>query len=145
MALPDLPEIFPGAVDRLMTYDWPGNVRELENIIEREIIANQGNPITFDHLQGPPTPPLAAAPAKCGPLKLEEVIMDHITTVLRMTKGQVEGAGGAAEILDVNPRTLQSRMKKNGHTLWAKGQGHLWLKCSAHYDYFFNRHFASVL
>ncbi len=122
MALPDLPEIFPGAVDRLMSYDWPGNVRELENVIEREIIVNQGTPITFDQLQGS-SPPHAGVPAKGGALQLEEVIKDHIIAVLKMTKGRVEGAGGAAELLGVNPRTLQSRMKKLGIPFGRKAKG----------------------
>ena len=38
----------------------------------------------------------------------------HITTVLKRTKGKVEGPGSAAEIFKVNPRTLQYRMKKLG-------------------------------
>lgn len=43
----------PGAMDLLMEYDWPGNVRELENIIERALILNQGEPLTFSNLLKP--------------------------------------------------------------------------------------------
>ena len=113
MALPDLPRIQPGAVDRLMRYAWPGNVRELENVIEREIIVNKGRPITFEHIGGPPPQPAAPEDVP-GARELDAVIKAHITAVLRTTKGKVEGPGGAAEILGVNPRTLQSRMKKLG-------------------------------
>lgn len=122
MALPDLPEIYPGAVDRLMNYDWPGNVRELENVIEREIIVNQGNPIVFDQLHSPATS-RSVTPAKGDALDLDEVIKDHIIGVLQMTRGQVEGQGGAAELLGVNPRTPQSRMKKLGIPFGRKAKG----------------------
>jgi len=35
-----------------------------------------------------------------------------ILTVLKTTEGVIEGAGGAAKILGLNPNTLRSRMKK---------------------------------
>jgi transcriptional regulator with GAF, ATPase, and Fis domain len=56
-------------------------------------------------------------------LNLDEVIKDHIIADLKMTKGQVEGSGGAAELLDVSPRTLQSRMKKLGIPFGRKAKG----------------------
>lgn len=37
---------------------------------------------------------------------------EHIRRVLRMTKGKIYGPGGAAELLDINPNTLRSRMRK---------------------------------
>jgi transcriptional regulator with GAF, ATPase, and Fis domain len=113
MALPDLPKIYPGAVDRLMKYDWPGNVRELENVIEREIIVNKGRPITFDYIGDAPSLEAPATPPRTA-LNLDQVIVEHVTHVLKMTGGKVEGPGGAAELLGMNPRTLQSRMKKMG-------------------------------
>ena len=38
----------------------------------------------------------------------------HIESVLAHTGGVVEGADGAARILDMHPNTLRSRMKKLG-------------------------------
>ncbi|MCG6538137.1 MAG: sigma 54-interacting transcriptional regulator, partial [Syntrophales bacterium LBB04] len=46
------PDPSPGAIDRLMAYHWPGNVRELENVVERELILNKGEPLTFRILAG---------------------------------------------------------------------------------------------
>jgi transcriptional regulator with GAF, ATPase, and Fis domain len=34
--------------------------------------------------------------------------------VLKVTQNQIKGPGGAAELLDLNPSTLYSRMKKLG-------------------------------
>jgi transcriptional regulator with GAF, ATPase, and Fis domain len=39
---------------------------------------------------------------------------DHILTVLESCNWKISGKGGAAEILDINVNTLNSRMKKLG-------------------------------
>jgi hypothetical protein len=41
---------------------------------------------------------------------------DHIERALIATDGQIEGRGGAAELLDINPHTLRARMRKLGPT-----------------------------
>jgi transcriptional regulator with GAF, ATPase, and Fis domain len=38
----------------------------------------------------------------------------HIEAVLKQTKGVIEGPEGAARILNLNPNTLRSRMRKLG-------------------------------
>jgi len=38
----------------------------------------------------------------------------HIERALVLARGQIEGKGGAAELLDINPHTLRARMKKLG-------------------------------
>jgi transcriptional regulator with GAF, ATPase, and Fis domain len=38
----------------------------------------------------------------------------HIQDALDKTHGRIEGKGGAADLLDINPHTLRSRMKKLG-------------------------------
>ncbi|MCP4120093.1 MAG: AAA domain-containing protein [Desulfobacteraceae bacterium] len=45
---------------------------------------------------------------------LDELTFQHIQRVLNLTKGKIKGPGGAAELLDVNPYTLRSRMDKLG-------------------------------
>ncbi|MFC7666720.1 helix-turn-helix domain-containing protein [Hymenobacter humi] len=50
-----------------------------------------------------------------GPLKtLREQERDHILAALHRTGGRVSGAQGAALLLDINPKTLEARMKKLG-------------------------------
>ncbi len=125
MGLAELPRTAPGALDRLSAYDWPGNVRELENIVEREIILSRDGTLHFAHVSpGPaglegtaasaamPLPPSGAAPPEN--MNLDAAMVRHIEKALRMASGRVEGPLGAAAILGVNPRTLQSRMKKLG-------------------------------
>jgi len=45
---------------------------------------------------------------------LEEVEKRRIIEALKTTRGRVSGKDGAAEILGINPKTLESRMQKLG-------------------------------
>jgi transcriptional regulator with GAF, ATPase, and Fis domain len=47
-------------------------------------------------------------------LTLNEVQARHIRRVLEKTGGRVEGKGGAADWLNINPGTLRHRMRKLG-------------------------------
>jgi transcriptional regulator with GAF, ATPase, and Fis domain len=95
---------------KLFSYDWPGNVRELENIIERGTILSPGPIFRVPaELLGP----LQEEEEKSG-LTMKENERRHILTVLKKTGWRLRGSGGAAEILDLPPSTLASRMKKLG-------------------------------
>ena len=112
------PSIAPGTLLRLVEYDWPGNVRELENMVERELIRHHGGPLTFDAILQRGEEKAVAATASNArphlPLKLEDAMAAHIVEVLKLAKGKIHGAGGAAELLDVNPNTLRWRLDKLG-------------------------------
>ncbi len=107
------------AMERLQAYPWPGNVRELENVIERAVILSAGE--TLD-LAGEPLAKAEArgrtseAPARAREdvRPLEQVERDHILATLKQTRWRVEGPSGAARLLNLNPNTLRSRMKKLG-------------------------------
>jgi transcriptional regulator with GAF, ATPase, and Fis domain len=103
-----LDKISPPEMEKLMSYDWPGNVRELENVIERGVILSNG---PFYRV-----PELASRHSLSHDthMSLRENELNHILEVLRATGGKVTGQGGAAEILDIHPNTLFSRMKKLG-------------------------------
>jgi len=45
---------------------------------------------------------------------LEDAIKVHIQRALQLCEGQIHGQGGAAELLNINPNTLRSRMRKLG-------------------------------
>ena len=116
--LPAVPELDPGAVNRLMNYHWPGNVRELENVVEREMILTQEGPLKFLNLSGPaagegPAHHSARLPV-VEALRLDDVSARHIERILTATDGIVHGPRGAAALLGINPSTLRSRMKKLG-------------------------------
>jgi DNA-binding NtrC family response regulator len=106
----------PGVIARLGAYDWPGNVRELENVIERLVILSSG-----DELEEPagllPAARVRPAPeSRAGgvPGTLEEIERRHLLEVLEQTRWRIDGSRGAARILNLNPSTLRSRMKKLG-------------------------------
>ena len=45
---------------------------------------------------------------------LQEIEMEQITRTLEHTDWRIEGPKGAAKILNMNPSTLRSRMRKLG-------------------------------
>jgi formate hydrogenlyase transcriptional activator len=98
------------AMERLVRHDWPGNIRELENIIQRSIIASHGPKF---HLA-----PLETVQPQAGQTNIFSTLAEnercHILEALERSGWKVHGAGGAADILKINPSTLSSRMKKLG-------------------------------
>jgi transcriptional regulator with GAF, ATPase, and Fis domain len=97
-------------MQKLQDYAWPGNVRELENVIERAVLNSTGPKLCLaDDLAGP-APNQSPASLKT----LQETEKDYILRVLQLTNWRIDGARGAALILDMNPSTLRSRMRKLG-------------------------------
>ena len=47
-------------------------------------------------------------------MPLDEAMASYIRSVITKTEGKIAGPGGAAELLEINPGTLRSRMKKLG-------------------------------
>ena len=95
-------------VKQLQSYSWPGNVRELENIIERAVIISTGSSLTVEPLHKPDFEESTQL------LPLTEYERRYIIKVLEKTYWRVDGAEGAARILDMHPETLRSRMRKLG-------------------------------
>jgi len=116
MKLSRQPRLAAGFINRLLDYDWPGNVRELENVVERALILNRGETLTFvDSIIPKKSGPTTPAPGDVeASFNLDAVMSAHITKVLRSTNGRVHGPDGAAHLLGVNPSTLRKRMSKLG-------------------------------
>ena len=114
--LTSLPTLVPGAIERLMAYNWPGNVRELENAVERELILSRGEPLAFNDMNCPKTESAGNTNGHLmnESLNLDQAMKAHIEKALNLAGGKVEGKGGGAELLSINPRTLRHRMKKLG-------------------------------
>lgn len=91
----------------LQQYAWPGNIRELRNVIEHAMIVSSGKLLRIE-------PPVLGDGPGNPPITLDESVAKHIRQVLERTRWRIKGPGGAAEILDVNPATLRSKMKKLG-------------------------------
>ena len=110
---------------KLRNYRWPGNIRELRNVIERAVIITQGPSLTLiDDLN------LQALDMdQPGQVVRHEIFADSLPSVvetleqteynviirtLKNVHWKLEGPGGAAELLNLNPSTLRSKMRKLG-------------------------------
>ena len=124
MGLVEIPVLSQGAIDRLMQYDWPGNVRELQNAVERAIILSQGMPLTFDEIGTVVSKPLAVShQIEASSFGFEEAMVNHIRRALEATGGRVGGEKGAARLLNMNPSTLRTKMRRLGIPFGRKAQG----------------------
>ncbi|MDR7128120.1 DNA-binding NtrC family response regulator [Algoriphagus sp. 4150] len=100
-------------LQKLMDYSWPGNIRELENTIQRNVILARGPVI--DSMNIVTSKKMVGSTNSTKKIKtLIEMERDHILSVLESSHWKVSGKGGAAEMLDINVNTLNSRMKKLG-------------------------------
>jgi two-component system response regulator HydG len=99
----------------LLTYSWPGNVRELENCIERAVTMAKGSELSVEDL---PSKILRSEPAldatspgvePASILPLEALEHRHVLKALELANGNKTIA---AEMLGINRRTLQRRLKK---------------------------------
>jgi len=116
MGLVEVPSLAPGAIDKLMGYSWPGNIRELQNAVERALILKKGNLIVFDGLGEAAGRAMPIMHPKGDPdiNGLNQVISRYILQTLEATGGRVGGEKGAAKLLNMNPSTLRTKMKKLG-------------------------------
>jgi len=118
-----LPPLIPSVddIDLLLTYHWPGNIRELAAVIDRAALLGNGRHLEVkkalgvnEDTVGPwnsVRPPVAPRP-RGRIASLDAVVRNHIEQALEATLGRVEGPRGAARLLEVNPHTLRSRMRK---------------------------------
>jgi formate hydrogenlyase transcriptional activator len=119
-------------MERLVAYPWPGNVRELENVIERAVILSPGSdlevaaealPASLEQADDSDQTRQAheqrqvrasGRSPKDSPLSLEQIDRTHIVEVLQRTGWKIDGADGAARLLELHPSTLRSRIKRLG-------------------------------
>ena len=115
------------ALAELGTYAWPGNIRELENVMEQAVILADGRqPLALGRpllspwaatLDTPsPIPETSPEPRTLAEVKQrqEQAERDNILAVLKRANGKIRGKGGAAELLEIKPTTLEYRMDKLG-------------------------------
>ncbi|MCS6805360.1 MAG: sigma-54 dependent transcriptional regulator [Acidobacteriota bacterium] len=99
----------------LSRYDWPGNVRELENAVERAIALNSSGVLTPEDFpeeirRGQPSalPPPVSVDSF---VTLAEKEKEYILEVLEATN---HNASRAAEILNIDRRTLYRILERHG-------------------------------
>jgi PAS domain S-box-containing protein len=114
--------ISKGSMMTLQSYPWPGNIRELENVIERAVIVSNSKNIEIDLPVNVDTEKTNAH-ITTQSVNNKLIMTDNerqqrdrqiIIEALKNTGGKVFGPGGAAELLDVKPTTLASRIKRLG-------------------------------
>lgn len=118
--------ISPVMMQELESWHWPGNIRELENVIEQAVILNEGHALltlrrplqaTAFHALSDNLSVQAVSQAQSlsDIRKLQDdAERAYILTVLRKVNGRIRGEGGAAQLLNLKPTTLESRMQKLG-------------------------------
>jgi DNA-binding NtrC family response regulator len=101
----------------LNSYNWPGNIRELENILEQSVILNDGK--SKLELKRGLTVMATELAGKVDINTLEDVKhiqreteRGYIISILKKAKGRIRGVNGAAELLNLKPSTLESKMAK---------------------------------
>ena len=113
-----------GNVVELQNYDWPGNIRELQNVLERAVIIAQCGQLRFNLVPARGTADTRDNQA-AGIMdnKRESVLSDeqvmqlmreNTVAALDQCNWKIYGSGGAAELLQIKPTTLVSRIKKMG-------------------------------
>lgn len=102
----------------LMAYDWPGNARELENVIERAAILSQGGRLSFELPNNLPRTAVVEDKKVMKTIETEAEMrgreMANIKAAVDAAGGRVSGPGGAAELLEMKPTTLYSRLRRLG-------------------------------
>ena len=104
--------VHDGDMEKLQGYAWPGNIRELRNVVERAMALSGGSVLRIP-LDAELDAADTDAPAGLLP-SLDDVQRQAIRQALARTGGRISGASGAAALLKINPKTLESRMKKLG-------------------------------
>ncbi|UFH57244.1 sigma 54-interacting transcriptional regulator [Spirosoma sp. KNUC1025] len=108
-----LTSLSPTALEQMRRYSWPGNIRELEHVLERAAILAQSSTLDLTEPLQSVFPP---SDANAEPIRdvepLQDTMRAAILTALARSGNRIRGKGGAAELLNIKPTTLESRMKK---------------------------------
>ena len=99
-------------IQSMLNYNWPGNIRELENLMARSVLLTNGPIINSLKLPGQYQTSTAVPLERIKSMMENE--RDHILSALERCNWKIYGQDGAADLLELNPSTLNSRMKKLG-------------------------------
>ncbi|WP_264536530.1 sigma 54-interacting response regulator [Flavobacterium sp. N1736] len=106
------PSLSDFALQQIANYNWPGNIRELEHVMQRAILLTDGNTIKDIEFSTSSKMHAEQASESFSIKTILENERDYILYILKKCNGKISGIGGAAEILDIHPSTLNSKIKK---------------------------------
>ncbi|NTU91790.1 MAG: sigma-54-dependent Fis family transcriptional regulator [Chlorobiaceae bacterium] len=100
---------------------WKGNIRELSHCVEQAVILSEGQILDFSAVLPPRLAGQASQEEPHRQMTLKEFDEEIrgmerrlILETLEHCGGRVSGEGGAAELLEINAKTLYSRIEKLG-------------------------------
>ena len=106
--------ITPAAMSQLEEYTWPGNIRELQHLIERHVLECRTGVIEWFEMPEGISIQTHTDDVDREIKPFEVMYRDHILSALKKCNGKVAGKGGAAELLQLPPSTLSSKIKALG-------------------------------
>ncbi len=119
-----LPKLTQANIMELQGYDWPGNIRELQNVIDRAVITSRSGKLSLNLSNGGKNikrKDLAIdqkeRDTKVSILtekEMEQGNQENILNALNQCNWKITGSDGAAELLEIKPTTLHSKIKKMG-------------------------------
>ena len=119
-----LPKLTQANIMELQGYDWPGNIRELQNVIDRAVITSRSGKLSLNLSNGGKNIKRkdSAIDQKERDTKvsiltekeMEQGNQENILNALNQCNWKITGSDGAAELLEIKPTTLHSKIKKMG-------------------------------
>ncbi len=107
----------------LLKYNWPGNVRELQNLIERAVIIARDGEIQWNQVipsKNNTSESLGLVETTEYEILTSDQLLEfekaNIIKALKKTHWKISGANGAANLLQMAPTTLASKLKALGIT-----------------------------
>lgn len=116
---------FNGISEKMMAaltaYNWPGNIRELENLIEQSVLLNDGmselklsKPLNNSYSPQPKRHSSEVQSLDDLKKVQADTEKEYICSILKKAAGRIRGEGGAAQLINLPPTTLESKMAKLG-------------------------------
>lgn len=100
------------STELMKNYHWPGNIRELEHLLERAAIMATTPIVSIVGPLDMSPQPITEIEFSTGPKPFEQAERENIVAALKLTNYRIRGKGGAAEILNIKPTTLEARMAR---------------------------------
>ncbi|WP_020604591.1 sigma 54-interacting transcriptional regulator [Spirosoma spitsbergense] len=92
-------------------YHWPGNIRELEHLLERAAIMSTTPEVSLIEPLTPISTVVDYPSQSVAAVKpFDQAERENILAALQQARYRIRGKGGAAELLNVKPTTLEAKM-----------------------------------